>query len=37
MPEHVLPTTAVMYTITAEELLRNGVDAVAIPGSLHAA
>lgn len=37
MPEHVLPTTAAMYTITPEALLRNGIDAPQIPGSLHAA
>ncbi len=40
MPEHVLATTAVMYTVTADALLHNsfgGVDAPRIPGSLHAA
>jgi DEAD/DEAH box helicase domain-containing protein len=37
MPEHVLDTTAVMYTITPEALARNGIDAPRIPGSLHAA
>lgn len=37
MPEHVLDTTAVMYTITPEALARNGIDATRIPGSLHAA
>ena len=37
MPEHVLDTTAVMYTITPEALERNGIDATRIPGSLHAA
>jgi DEAD/DEAH box helicase domain-containing protein len=37
MPEHVLDTTAVMYTITPEALERNGIDAPRIPGSLHAA
>ncbi|WP_445163223.1 DEAD/DEAH box helicase [Mycobacterium sp. Dal123C01] len=37
MPEHVLDTTAVMYTITPETLERNGIDAARIPGSLHAA
>jgi DEAD/DEAH box helicase domain-containing protein len=37
MPEHVLDTTAVMYTITPEALERNGIDAARIPGSLHAA
>ena len=37
MPEHVLDTTAVVYTVTPEALARNGVDATRIPGSLHAA
>ncbi|OJZ75807.1 DEAD/DEAH box helicase [Mycobacterium paraffinicum] len=37
MPEQTLATTAVMYTITAEALLRKGIDAPRIPGSLHAA
>jgi DEAD/DEAH box helicase domain-containing protein len=37
MPEQVLPTTAVMYTITPEALLHKGIDAPRIPGSLHAA
>jgi DEAD/DEAH box helicase domain-containing protein len=37
MPASTLPTTAVMYTITPEALLRNGIDAPKIPGSLHAA
>jgi DEAD/DEAH box helicase domain-containing protein len=37
MPEQVLDTTAVMYTITPEALARNGVDAPRIPGALHAA
>ena len=37
MPEYTLSTTAVMYTITEEALLRKGVDATRIPGSLHAA
>lgn len=37
MPEHTLATTAVMYTITPEALLRKGIDAPRIPGSLHAA
>jgi DEAD/DEAH box helicase domain-containing protein len=36
-PERVLPTTAVMYTITPEALRRNGVELCQIPGSLHAA
>ena len=37
MPERVLPTTAVMYTITPEELADNGIEIPGIPGSLHAA
>ena len=37
MPEHTLATTAVMYTVTEEALLRKGIDATRIPGSLHAA
>ncbi|OBH10298.1 DEAD/DEAH box helicase [Mycobacterium sp. E1747] len=37
MPEQTLATTAVMYTITAEALLRKGIDAPRISGSLHAA
>jgi DEAD/DEAH box helicase domain-containing protein len=37
MPEHLLPTTAVMYTIGPDTLSHNGIDAPRIPGSLHAA
>ena len=37
MPEHVLPTTAAMYTITLDALLRNGIEAPRVAGSLHAA
>ncbi|VBA43487.1 ATP-dependent RNA helicase RhlE [Mycobacterium attenuatum] len=37
MPEQVLPTTAMMYTITPEALARNDIDMPRIPGSLHAA
>ncbi|OBG71764.1 MULTISPECIES: DEAD/DEAH box helicase [unclassified Mycobacterium] len=37
MPEQTLATTAVMYTITEEALLRKGIDVPRIPGSLHAA
>ncbi|OBA58808.1 DEAD/DEAH box helicase [Mycobacterium sp. 1100029.7] len=37
MPEQVLDTTAVMYTITPEALASNGIDAPRVPGSLHAA
>lgn len=37
MPEHCLPTTAVMYTVTPEALLDNGIELLQIPGALHAA
>lgn len=37
MPEHVLPTTAAMYTIAPDSLLRNGIEAPRVSGSLHAA
>ncbi|MGE2817625.1 DEAD/DEAH box helicase [Mycobacterium heidelbergense] len=37
MPEHTLDTTAAMYTVTPEALHRNGIDALRVPGSLHAA
>lgn len=37
LPEHCLATTAVMYTITPEALLDNGIELLNIPGSLHAA
>ncbi|OBI47250.1 DEAD/DEAH box helicase [Mycobacterium sp. E796] len=37
MPEHVLPTTAAMYTIAPDALMRNGIEAPRVPGSLHAA
>jgi DEAD/DEAH box helicase domain-containing protein len=37
MPEHVLPTIAVMYTITPDALADNGIDLPRVPGSLHAA
>ncbi|QUR69985.1 DEAD/DEAH box helicase [Mycobacterium spongiae] len=37
LPEHVLPTIAVMYTATAEALGRSGIDTARIPGALHAA
>ncbi len=37
MPEQSLPTVAVMYTITPEALLDNGIELAAIPGALHAA
>jgi len=37
MPEHCLPTTAVMYTIDPEALLDNGIELIRIPGALHAA
>ena len=37
MPENVLPTTAAMYTITADALTDKGIELPRIPGSLHAA
>jgi DEAD/DEAH box helicase domain-containing protein len=37
MPEHVLATTAVMYTITPDALVSKGIEEPRIPGSLHAA
>ncbi|BBZ50683.1 DEAD/DEAH box helicase [Mycobacterium heidelbergense] len=37
MPERVLPTAAVMYTITPDALSRGGIEATRISGSLHAA
>lgn len=37
MPEHTLPTTAVVYTITQEALENSGIDSSRIPGALHAA
>ena len=37
MPEHSLPTMAVMYTITPEALRTTGSNSPRIPGSLHAA
>jgi DEAD/DEAH box helicase domain-containing protein len=37
MPEYALATTSVMYTVFPDALLRNGIDAPRIPGSLHAA
>jgi DEAD/DEAH box helicase domain-containing protein len=37
MPEHVLATTAVMYTISPDALADNGIEEPRIPGSLHAA
>ncbi len=37
MPEHVLPTTAVMYTIAPDALADKGIEPPRIPGSLHAA
>jgi DEAD/DEAH box helicase domain-containing protein len=37
MPPRMLETTAVMYTITLEELQCNGIEQLRIPGSLHAA
>ncbi|OBA84533.1 DEAD/DEAH box helicase [Mycobacterium sp. 1164966.3] len=37
MPEHTLPTTAVMYTVTPDALSHNNIELPRIPGSLHAA
>ncbi|MFV8319199.1 DEAD/DEAH box helicase [Mycobacterium sp. 23] len=37
MPQHSLPTMAVMYTIDPEALERNGIELPRVPGSLHAA
>ena len=37
MPEHQLPTVAVMYTVTPEALQHSGIDPARIPGALHAA
>ncbi|WIM86398.1 DEAD/DEAH box helicase [Candidatus Mycobacterium wuenschmannii] len=37
LPPHTLDTMAVMYTITPEALGDNGIGALQIPGSLHAA
>lgn len=37
MPAQNLTTTAVMYTVTPEELLRGGVEPERVAGSLHAA
>ncbi|MEZ0341714.1 DEAD/DEAH box helicase [Mycobacterium sp. pV006] len=37
MPTRTLDTMAVMCTVTPEMLLRNGIDPLRVPGSLHAA
>ena len=37
LPPQTLDTMAVMYTITPEALDDNGIDPLAVPGSLHAA
>lgn len=37
MPQHSLPTMAVMYTIDPQALERNGIELPRVPGSLHAA
>lgn len=37
MPTQTLVTKAVMYSVTPELLIANGVDPLRIPGSLHAA
>ncbi len=36
-PEHILPTMAVMYTVTPDALQAGGIGPAGIPGSLHAA
>ncbi len=37
LPTRTLPTLAAMYCVTPELLLRNGIDPIRTPGSLHAA
>ncbi|MCV7004660.1 DEAD/DEAH box helicase [Mycobacterium gordonae] len=37
MPQHSLPTTAVMYTIDPDALAGDGIELLRVPGSLHAA
>jgi DEAD/DEAH box helicase domain-containing protein len=37
MPTHALDTVAVMYTITPDALLRNGIELSRVAGALHAA
>ena len=37
MPEHQLPTMAMMYTVEPEALYRCGLEPARIPGALHAA
>ncbi|WP_136314250.1 DEAD/DEAH box helicase [Actinomyces procaprae] len=37
MPEHVLPTAAVWWTVPVEATVRAGLDADELPGALHAA
>jgi DEAD/DEAH box helicase domain-containing protein len=37
LPEQSLATTAVMYTVTSDALLDNGIEPARIPGALHAA
>ncbi|CAJ1504885.1 DEAD/DEAH box helicase [[Mycobacterium] kokjensenii] len=37
LPPATLPTTAVVYTVTAEELAARGISERSIPGALHAA
>lgn len=36
-PENILPTMAVMYTVSPDTLRASGIDLARIPGSLHAA
>ncbi|WP_280470412.1 DEAD/DEAH box helicase [Nocardia brasiliensis] len=37
MPEHTLPTRAVLYTVSPELLALAGIEPAAVPGALHAA
>ncbi|MFG1797362.1 DEAD/DEAH box helicase [Nocardia sp. NPDC049149] len=37
LPEHTLPTRAVLYTVSQELLALAGIDAADVPGALHAA
>ncbi|MFI6167611.1 DEAD/DEAH box helicase [Nocardia sp. NPDC051052] len=37
MPEHTLPTRAVLYTVSPELLVLAGIDTADVPGALHAA
>ncbi|WP_084655349.1 DEAD/DEAH box helicase [Nocardia altamirensis] len=37
LPEHTLPTRAVLYTVSQELLAQAGIDTADVPGALHAA